>query len=325
MKILGISAFYHDASAALLDDGRIVAAAQEERFTRVKLDPSLPVNAIDYCLREAALRPEELDAVVYYDDPALTLLRFLSNVSAAGEDREDLLAFDFDLLFKKKLWIEKHLRDHLGMLGKEDRLYVSRHHLSHAASAFYPSPFANAAILTVDGLGEWNTTVIGRGDGNRITLLKKIDYPHSLGLLYSAFTWFCGFRVNYGDYKLMGLAPYGEPVYADLIKEKLIDIKNDGSFRLNLDYFDFQYGRTMTNAAFAELFGGERRRPEETITKREMDIAASAQSVTEEILLKLANTAKELTGLPDLVMAGGVALNCTANGKIRDAGIFDHI
>ena len=326
MYILGVSALYHDSAAALIKDGEIVAAAQEERFTRVKQDLSLPVRAIDFCFKEAGgLKGSDLEAVVYYDDPVLTLERFLYNLRAAGDDGEDLKKFSFDSVYKEKLWIEKSLRDHLKMLGRHDTLYVTRHHLAHAASAFYPSPFESAAVVTTDGVGEWNTTTVGRGEGNRVDLLKKIDYPHSLGLLYSAFTWFCGFRVNFGDYKLMGLAPYGEPVYADLIREKLIDIKEDGSFRLNLEYFDFPYGRSMTNDAFAGLFGGPRRRPEERITKREADIAASAQAVTEEVIIKTARTAKKLTGEKNLVMAGGVALNCTANGKLEKAGIFDRI
>ena len=326
MNILGISALYHDSAAALIRDGEIVAAVQEERFTRVKQDKSLPLHAIDYCLREGGgLHGADLDAVVYYDDPLLTLHRFVSNVSAVGDDDADLIAYSADSIFRQKLWIHRLLRKHLGALGREDRLYVSRHHLSHAASAFYPSPFESAAILTVDGVGEWNTTAIGRGDGKKISLLRTLDYPHSLGLLYSAFTYFCGFRVNFGDYKLMGLAPYGKPVYRDLIYDKLIDVKEDGSFRLNLDYFDFQHGRAMTNEAFAALFGGPRRTPEGPIGLREMDIAASAQAVTEEILLHLARTARELIGERNLVMAGGVALNCTANGLLDREKIFDHI
>ena len=325
MYILGISALYHDAAAALIKDGRIVAAAQEERFTRVKMDKSIPRNAIMYCLQEAGIEAEELDAVIYYDDPALTLHRFTENVKAAGDDAEDLIRFSFDSIYKQKLWVETLLRKIMGRLGKKDRLYVTRHHLSHAASAFFPSPFEEAAILTIDGVGEWDTTTIGFGSGNDLKILRKLEYPHSLGLLYSAFTYFCGFRVNFGDYKLMGLAPYGKPIYADLIREKLIHIKPDGSFRLGLDYYDFQYGRAMTNGAFAQLFGGERRLPESQITKREMDMAASVQVVTEDVIMKLAKTAKELTGADKLVMAGGVALNCVANGRLMKSGLFDDI
>ena len=325
MLVLGISALYHDAAAALVKDGRILAAAQEERFTRVKLDKSLPVHAIEYCLKAAGVYAEQLDAVVYYDDPILTLHRFLANVSAVQDDAQDLVDYGSASLFGQKLWIERLLRSSMGCLGRQDCLHVARHHFSHAASAFYPSPFDHAAILTLDGVGEWNTTTIGVGCGSDIKLLKKIDYPHSLGLLYSAFTYFCGFRVNYGDYKLMGLAPYGDPIHADLIKTELIDIKDDGSFRLNLRYFDFQHGRAMTNDAFASLFGGPRRVPESQITKREMDIAASAQAVVEEVVLKLAKTARELTSERNLVMAGGVALNCVANGKLARSGLFDGI
>ena len=326
MYVLGVSALYHDSAAALVCDGSIVAAAQEERFTRVKLDKSLPVNAIDYCLRAGGnLTGGQLDAVVFYDDPLLSLHRYVSNITAVDDDASELVNLSSRALFGKKLWIEELLRSHLGKLGKEDCLFAVQHHYSHAASAFYPSPFESAAILTIDGVGEWNTTAIGVGSGNDIRLLKKIDYPHSLGLFYGAFTSFCGFRVNYGDYKLMGLAPYGNPTYVDLIREKLIDIKNDGSFRLNLEYFDFQHGRAMTNERFASLFGGPKREPESQITKREMDIAASAQAVVEEVVLKLARTARNLTRESRLVMAGGVALNCVANGKLARRGLFDDI
>ena len=326
MIVLGVSALYHDSAAALIRDGEVVAAAQEERFTRVKLDKSVPVHAIEYCLRAGGnLRGCDLDAVVYYDDPILTAHRFSSNVAAVAGDCEDLLSLSYEPMFASKLWIGKLLRDRLGKLGKHDELYVARHHISHAASAFYPSPFESAAILTIDGVGEWNTTAIGGGRGSSIELLKTIDYPHSLGLLYGAFTQFCGFRVNYGDYKLMGLAPYGDPKYVQLIYDNLIDVKDDGSFRLNLEYFDYPFGRTMTNLKFAELFGGAARDPEAQITKREMDIAASIQQVTEDVVIRLARTAREITGEKSLVMAGGVALNCTANGKLMREGIFDSL
>ena len=263
--------------------------------------------------------------MVYYDDPLLTLHRFAANVAAADASGEDLMAFGAQSVFGEKLWVERLLRRHMGVLGKDDVLHVARHHLSHAASAFYPSPFESAAIITADGVGEWNTTTIGVGRGNKIEMLKKIDYPHSLGLLYSAFTYFCGFRVNFGDYKLMGLAPYGEPVYTDLIKREIIDIKPDGSYRLNLKYFDFQNGRAMTNDAFAQLFGGARREPEARITKREMDMAASVQKVVEEVMVRLARTAREITGERNLVMAGGVALNCVANGVLLREKVFDNL
>ena len=324
MNILGISALYHGSAAALVRDGEIVAAAEEERFTRVKLDRSLPVHAVNYCLKAGGnLTGEDLDAVVYYDDPLLTMHRFLCNVSAVPSSV--LLDHGTAPIFGEKLWAADSLRKALGALGKEDRLFVSRHHLSHAASAFFPSPFSSAAILTLDGVGEWNTTTIGKGEGNKIRLLKKQDYPHSLGLFYSAFTYFCGFRVNFGEYKLMGLSPYGRPVYKDLILDRLLDLKEDGSFRLDLSYFDFQNGGAVTGQAFDDLFGGPRRLPESAITRRELDLAASCQAVTEEVIFRLAKTAKELTGEKNLVMAGGVALNCAANGKLDKAGIFDRI
>lgn len=325
MYILGVSALYHDSAAALIKDGLILAAAQEERFTRIKADSSFPENAIRFCLEQAGIFPADLDAVIYYDDPVLTLDRFASSVRAAAGDAADLLAFGEESVYGSRMWIEKTFRDRLGMIGKKDKLHVCRHHLSHAASAFYPSPLGSAAIITVDGVGEWETTTIGAGSGRDIRFLKTLSYPHSLGLFYSAFTYFCGFRVNYGEYKLMGLAPYGEPVWADLIRDRLIDIKEDGSFRLDLGYFDYQHGRSMTNDAFADLFGGPRREPADEITKREMDIAASVQLVTEEIMIRLARTARRITGEKDLVMAGGVALNCAANGRLAREGIFDRI
>lgn len=326
MIILGISCLYHDSAAALCIDGEIIAAAQEERFTRVKHDNRVPVYAVRYCLEEAGLSITEIDCVVYYDNPILTLDRFMHNLHAVSEnDKADLIEKSGEDIFAKRLWISELLKRQLGCLGKADKLLVCKHHVSHAASAFYPSPFEEAAIITTDGVGEWATTTIGIGNGNHIKLLKEIDYPHSLGLLYSAFTYFCGFKVNSGDYKFMGLAPYGEPIYYDLIKDKVIDIKEDGSYRLNLELFDFYKGRAMTNEKFAELFGGSRREPESKITKREMDIAASAQKVTEEILILLAREAARITGSKNLCMAGGVALNCVANGKILKENIFDNI
>lgn len=327
MYILGVSALYHDAAAALIQDGEIVAAAQEERFTRVKHDSSIPKHAIAYCLEEAQIEAEDLHSVVYYDNPLLTLGRFVQNLRYAGEDSKDLLQLSLEPLISKKMWIHKLLAESMGRLGIENKLYVTEHHVSHASSAFFPSPYQKAAIITLDGVGEYATTTIGYGEGNRIKILQEIDYPHSLGLLYSAFTYFCGFKVNSGDYKLMGLAPYGEPVYYHLMKEHLIDIKPDGSYRLNLEYFDFQYGRAMTNQKFAKLFGGDRREPESDITKREMDMAASVQKVVEEILLLMARHTKEILGedVENLVLAGGVALNCVANGVLAHERIFKNI
>lgn len=326
MIVLGISALYHDAAAALVIDGDIVAAVQEERFTRKKHDLALPVNAIDYCLKEANIGKEEVDIVAFYDNPIMTMDRFLQNIVAAGEDSKDIIERNFDSMFSKKIWIKNQVDFILGENDKR-KFLVCQHHMSHAASAFFPSPYKEAIIITLDGVGEWATTTIGIGKDKKIELCEEIRFPHSIGLLYSAFTYFCGFKVNSGDYKFMGLAPYGIPKYEDIIREKLIDIKEDGSFRLNLDYFDFQYGRTMTNDKFAELFGGSRREPESLITQREMDIAASAQKVVEDIILRLVRHAKDKYGcsIDDLVLAGGVALNCVANGKIKNEGIFENM
>lgn len=327
MYVLGISALYHDAAAALIKDGEIIAAAQEERFTRIKHDQSVPQNAIHYCLGQAGIISDELEAVVYYDNPIMTTDRFINNLKYAGKDAADLIEFSFESLFNKKMWINRAIENKLGGLGKQGKLFVIEHHISHAASAFFPSPYEKAAIITIDGVGEWATTTIGYGIGNKIKLIKEIDYPHSLGLLYSAFTYFCGFKVNSGDYKLMGLAPYGKPVYYDIIKNNLIDIKQDGSYRLNLDYFDYQYGRAMTNEKFAELFGGSRRVSESRITQREMDMAASIQKVLEEVVLLIVKDAKQMIGdeCDNLVLAGGVALNCVSNGNILRNNIFKNI
>lgn len=326
MYILGISALYHDSAAAIIKDGEILAASQEERYTRIKHDKSFPINAIRYCMNYAKITEKDLEAVVYYDDPIFTIDRFLYNASAA-EDCEEALNSAWESLFREKIWVSDLVKKTLGGFGRKGSLLYAKHHMSHAASAFYPSPFEKAAIITLDGVGEWNTTTIGEGNGNRVRLYKKIDYPNSLGLLYSAFTYFCGFRVNYGDYKLMGLAPYGIPRYYELIKDKLIDIKEDGSFRLNMEFFDFQNGKRMTNQKFAELFGGgEARNSNSDITKREMDMASSVQKVVEEVVIKLAKTASEITNQNDnLVMAGGVALNCVANGELVKNRIFKNI
>lgn len=327
MYILGISALYHDSAAALMKDGEIVAAAQEERFSRKKHDSSIPKHAIEYCLQEGEIGVDDLYAVVYYDNPFLTMGRFIQNLRYAGSDSYELLDLSFKALVSRKMWIHHMLKECLGRLGMEDKLFVTEHHISHAASAFFPSPYYKAAIITIDGVGEYATTTIGYGEGNHIKILQEINYPHSLGLLYSAFTYFCGFKVNSGDYKLMGLAPYGQPIYYQLITEKLIDIKPDGSYRLNLEYFDYQYGRAMTNKKFAQLFGGERRRPESVITQREMDMAASVQKVIEEVLILMALHVKKLVGedVENLVLAGGVALNCVANGVLHRKKIFKNL
>lgn len=329
MKILGISALYHDSAAALVVDGRIIAAAQEERFTRKKHDAGIPANAIKYCLAEGKISAEELDIVIFYDDPLLTLDRYMKNILTLGAKAKDLIEHNVSNVFGKRLWVHKLVKNALGLAewGKT-KFYVLKHHLSHGASAFYPSPFEKALILTMDGVGEWTTLSVGIGNGSQIELKQEIRYPHSLGLLYSAFTYFCGFKVSSGEYKFMGLASYGQPIYSDKIRQQIIDIKEDGSFRLNLAYFDYQNGRTMINEEkMAALFGGRHRTPETAITKREMDIAASVQQVTEEIILKIAKSAKAKygAGIDNIVLAGGVALNCVANGKLLASGIFKNI
>lgn len=326
MIVLGISALYHDAAASIVIDGEIIAAAQEERFTRIKHDLRMPVNAIQYCLKEAEIEKEDIDIVVFYDNPLYTLDRYIKNVAAVGDDAKDVVERSFDSMFSSRLWVHKSIEDILGENSKR-KFLVCEHHISHAASAFYPSPFEKAVVLTLDGVGEWATTTIGIGEGKRLSIKEEMRFPHSLGLLYSAFTYFCGFKVNSGDYKFMGLAPYGEPIYEDIIRDELLDIKEDGSFCMNMEYFDYQHGRAMTNHRFEELFGGKRREPETEITKREMDIAASAQKVVEDIILRMVRHAKEAfgEGIDNLVLAGGVALNCVANGKIKNSGIFKHM
>ncbi|NVN88999.1 MAG: carbamoyltransferase [Desulfuromonadales bacterium] len=325
MKILGVSALYHDSAAALCVDGEIIAAAQEERFTRKKNDLSIPTHSIGYCLAEGNMTNADLDAVVYYDNPLLTLDRWLKNCCALGTDSATLIEKSFDTMFANKLWIHMLIENAVGGLGKHGKLMACEHHVSHAASAFYPSPYSSAAIITMDGVGEWATSTIGRGHDSSIEIIKQINYPHSLGLLYSAFTYFCGFKINSGEYKLMGLAPYGEPKYTQKIKDILIDIKEDGSYRLNLDYFRFQRDTVTVDDTFCGLFDGPRRQMESTITKREMDLAASIQKVTEEIMVKMAIYARKLTNEKNLCLSGGVALNCVANGAIHSKGIFDNI
>ena len=323
VNILGISAFYHDSAACLVRDGIIVAAAQEERFTRTKHDARFPRHAIDYCLREALLREAgPLDLVAFYEKPFLKFDRLLSTYLARAPFGLRSFLKAMPVWMKQKIWIKDTLRRELDFEGP---IIFPEHHESHAASAFFPSPFQNAAVLTIDGVGEWATTTVGRGRGNRLELLADLRFPHSLGLLYSAFTYYLGFRVNSGEYKVMGLAPYGEPVFCDLILSELIDLKDDGSFRLNLRYFDFMTGLTMTNRAFDRLFDGPPRKPEADLTQRHMDLARSIQTVTEEIMLRLARHAYALTGERNLCLAGGVALNCVGNGRILREGPFEKI
>ena len=322
MDILGISCFYHDSASCLLRDGKILAAAQEERFSRKKHDPRFPTNAIKYCFKEGEISVKDLDYIVFYDKPIQTFERLLmSYLTVAPKGLRSWLEA-MPMWLGKKLHIHKVLQQEIGYEG--DVLFTE-HHEAHVASAFYPSPFEEAAILTVDGVGEWATASYGFGQGNKITLLKELHFPDSLGLLYSAFTYFTGFRVNSGEYKLMGLAPYGRPYYKDLILSELIDVKDDGSLRLNLTYFDFLGGLRMTNRHFSRLFGGPPRKPETEITQREMDIAASIQSVTEEIILKMVNWVYKETGQKRLCLAGGVALNCVANGRILRESNFEEI
>ena len=324
MNILGISAFYHDSAAALVCDGQIVAAAQEERFTRKKHDFGFPAHAIDYCLKEKGLTPRQLDHVVFYDKPLLKFERLLETYLAFAPAGFRSFLQAMPLWLREKLHLPREMDK--GLRGQFKGRYVFvEHHESHAASAFFPSPFDEAAILTVDGVGEWATSTIGVGRGNKIELTYEQHFPHSLGLLYSAFTYYTGFRVNSGEYKLMGLAPYGEPKYADIIREKLIDLRDDGSFRMDMRFFNYCQGLTMTNDRFAALFGQPARKAEGELTQFYMDIAASIQEVTEEIMLRMARHAHELTGLKNLCLAGGVALNCVSNGRILREGPFENV
>jgi carbamoyltransferase len=328
MRILGVSAFYHDSAAALIDDGRIVAAVQEERFTRRKHDASFPHNAIAYCLAEANITADALDHVVFYDKPFLKFERLLETYIALAPRGFRSFKMSIPLWLKEKLFQKNLLRDELGKFSGDfdkERLLFCEHHLSHAASAFYPSPFENAAVLTMDGVGEWATTSAAIGNGNRLEIFQEIHFPHSLGLLYSAATYYTGFKVNSGEYKVMGLAPYGEPKYAKLILDHLIDLKPDGSFRLDMSYFDYCTGFTMTNDRFAELFGQPVRGPDQLLTSFHMDVAASIQAVLDEAVLRLARSVAKQTGSRNLCLAGGVALNCVANGKVLRDASFDNI
>ena len=329
MKILGISAFYHDSAAALIEDGRIIAAAQEERFSRRRHDARFPSSAIAFCLQFARIEVQDVDIVVFYEKPYLKFERLLETYVDFAPRGLASFAQAMPLWVREKLFLRRFLVKEFSELSEkidwDSRLMFSEHHYSHAASAFLPSPFSEAAILTVDGVGEWATTSLALGNDTRIEMLREIRFPHSLGLLYSAFTYYLGFRVNSGEYKVMGLAPYGTPTYRDTILGKLIDLKDDGSFRLDMSYFDYATGLRMTNDAFAELFGGLPRNPREPLTQRHMDIAASIQSVLDEAMLRIARDLAARTGQTKLCMAGGVALNCVANGKLLRTGIFSDI
>lgn len=322
MYILGISAFYHDSAACLVKDGEILSAAQEERFTRKKHDHNFPQKAIEFCLKEAGITADQLNLVAFYDKPFLKFERLLETYLSFAPVGIKSFIKAMPLWIKEKLWMKEMIKDKLGYTGK---IIFPEHHESHAASAFYPSPYNKAAILTMDGVGEWTTTSYGIGDGNDIQILADIKFPHSLGLLYSALTYYTGFKVNSGEYKVMGLAPYGEPKYKQLIYDHLIDVKEDGSFRMNMEYFNYCQGLTMTNEKFNKLFGGPPRMPETNLTQKEMDIARSLQEVTEEIVLKLGNHVYKETGLKNLCLAGGVALNCVANGRLLREGPFENI
>ena len=321
-NILGISAFYHDSAACLVRDGEIIAAAQEERFSRKKHDHRFPKNAVQFCLEYAGITIDAVDIVAFYDKPFLKFERLLESYLAYAPNGIKSFIKAMPLWIKEKLWMKEFIKKELGFEGE---VLFPEHHQSHAASAFFASPFQNAAFLTIDGVGEWTTTSYGVGNGNNISILSEIKFPHSLGLLYSAFTYYTGFKVNSGEYKVMGLAPYGEPRYVNAILENLIDLKEDGSFKLNMDYFNFVAGLTMTNEKFHRLFGGKPRKPETELTQREMDLARSVQDVTELAMLRMARHIRKETGEKYLTLAGGVALNCVANGKILRENIFDDI
>ncbi len=322
LYILGLSALYHDSAAALIKDGEVVAAAQEERFSRVKHDRRFPVNAINYVLEEEMIEPDELACVVFYDDPVLTTDRIMKTLAASGEAGLAQWVKSAPGLLGAKMRVPQLIEAELGVSVP---VLFTEHHQSHAASAFFPSPFDEAAVLTIDGVGEWATTTLGQGRGTELRIDQDVHFPHSLGLLYSAFTSFTGFKVNSGEYKLMGLAPYGDPIYADAIRDNLIEVKDDGSFRLNLEYFGYLDGSGMTTDRFADLFGGPARTAETKISKREMDLAASIQIVTEEVVAKIATHLHDRTGHKNLCLAGGVALNCVSNGKLLRDGPFENI
>jgi carbamoyltransferase len=322
MNILGISAYYHDSAACLVRDGEILAAVQEERFTRIKHDYNFPFHAIRYCLQEGGITSKDLEYIAFYDKPFIKFERLIKTYLSYAPRGLKSFILAMPLWLKQKLWMKDYIAKELQYKGK---ILFPEHHESHAASAFYPSPFLEAAILTIDGVGEWTTSSYGYGKDNEFELIAELHFPHSLGLLYSAFTYFTGFKVNSGEYKLMGLAPYGEPKYADLILNELLDLKEDGSFRMNMKYFNYCAGLTMTNKRFARLFDGQARKPETKITQREMDIARSIQLVTEEIMLRMVKHVHKETGMKNLVLAGGVALNCVGNGRILREGPYENI
>ncbi|MFH1525520.1 MAG: carbamoyltransferase [Bacteroidota bacterium] len=322
MNILGISAFYHDSAACLVQDGKIISAAQEERFSRKKHDHRFPTNAVEYCLKEGGIDIHSVNIVAFYDKPFLKFERLLETYLAYAPFGISSFIKAMPLWIKQKLWMKELIKTELGYEGK---ILFPEHHESHAASAFFASPFQDAAFLTLDGVGEWTTTSYGIGEGNKLKILADIKFPHSLGLLYSAFTYYTGFKVNSGEYKVMGLAPYGEPKYVDLILSELMDLKEDGSYKMNMKYFNYCTGLTMTNDRFHKLFGGPPREPESKLTQKEMDLARSVQDVTEEVMLRTARHIKKVTGKKYLCLAGGVALNCVANGKILRENLFDDI
>src|SRR6195256_2715119 len=329
MRVLGISAFYHDSAAALIEDGHLVGAAQEERFTRKKHDSGFPQNAVQYCLDAAGIKLGDVDYVAFYDKPFLKFERLLETYLAYAPRGFNSFRMAMPLWLKEKLFQKTLLRDEMKRwqpdFDWQKRLLFGEHHQSHAASAFFPSPYEEAAVLCMDGVGEWATTSLGWGQGNKLEMLKELHFPHSLGLLYSAFTYYTGFKVNSGEYKVMGLAPYGQPKYAQLIMDNVIDIQPDGSFRMDMKHFDYCTGLTMTNAKFDALFGGKPRKAEDLLTQRDMDFAASIQAVTEEIVLRLTRALSAKTGQKNLCLAGGVALNCVANGKVLQDGKFERI
>ena len=329
IKILGISAFFHDSAASLIINGKLVAAAQEERFTRIKHDKNFPKNAIEYVLKEKNIELNNIDYVVFFEKPFLKFERLLETYLAYAPIGFKSFSLAMPIWLKEKLFQKKFLFEHLKKIDQNfndiKKLKFSEHHFSHAASAFYPSPFEEALILTIDGVGEWATTTVSHGEKNKITVLKEIHFPHSLGLLYTAFTYYLGFKVNSGEYKVMGLAPYGRPIFCDAILENLIDLKDDGTFRLNMKYFNFATGLTMVNKKFEKLFNHPIRKSEENLTQFHMDMASSIQKITENIILKLTKNIRKEYGLKNLCMAGGVALNCVANGKILNNNIFENI